>query len=461
MEKDKVKSTPTTQLVSKISFSDGRTIEYEYDKEERITKVIDSVDGTTEYTYDALGQLLTETNGTGVVNTMTYDNYGNIKTKNGVAYTYGNGIWKDLLTKVGSATISYDAQGNPTSYLGHTLTWEKGRQLKSYDSNTYTYNANGIRTSKTVGGVKHTYTLDGTKILRETWGSNTLIPLYDNGESVCGISYNYTPYYFIKNQQGDVIAIADQNANVVARYSYDAWGDHKIYDANGTKVTSTTHIGYINPFRYRGYYYDEEIDLYYLQSRYYDAAVGRFVNGDEPNIVNGIYNECLYTNAFSFANSNPIINEDVFGCLVIPRWIISFLIDLIVSLAGIGFLFAPIKYAASTLGKNALKSALKTPFTKIVVFLGQCISKILKFISWLVSKIPFIGRWLGSLLTKQLQAKATEALVGGAVSFFVNKMLTTLIVNIDVLLSLGGLIGGVIELIFDKEPIPLNGKIVV
>ena len=65
-------------------------------------------------------------------------------------------------------------QGNPTSYLGHTLTWEKGRQLKSYDSNTYTYNANGIRTSKTVGDVKHEYTLDGTKILRETWGSNTL-----------------------------------------------------------------------------------------------------------------------------------------------------------------------------------------------------------------------------------------------------------------------------------------------
>ena len=56
-----LKSTPTTQLVSEITFSDGRTIDYEYDAEERITKVIDSVDGTTEYTYDSLGQLLTET----------------------------------------------------------------------------------------------------------------------------------------------------------------------------------------------------------------------------------------------------------------------------------------------------------------------------------------------------------------------------------------------------------------
>ena len=88
------------------------------------------------------------------------------------------------------------------------------------------------------------------------------------------------------------IAIADQNANVVARYSYDAWGDHKIYDASGTKVTSTTHIRYINPYRYRSYYYDTEIAKYYLQSRYYDAAVGRFLNCDveEMNgIMLGIY----------------------------------------------------------------------------------------------------------------------------------------------------------------------------
>ena len=153
----KVKSSATTQLVSQIILSDGRTLSYEYDAEERITKVTDSVDGTTTYTYDALGQLLTETKNGIIVNTMVYDNYGNIVKKNGKVYTYGNTVWKDLLTGFDGKTISYDAQGNPTSYLGHTLTWEKGRQLKSFDSNTYTYNANGIRTSKTVGGVKHTY----------------------------------------------------------------------------------------------------------------------------------------------------------------------------------------------------------------------------------------------------------------------------------------------------------------
>ena len=155
---------------------------------------------------------------------MTYDAYGNILTKNGVTYGYSNSAWKDQLISLNNSAITYDLQGNPTTYLGHTLTWEKGRQLKSYDSNTYTYNANGIRTSKTVGGVKHNYVLDGTKIIRETWGNNELVPVYDNEDSVCGIIYNDVPYYFIKNLQGDVIAIVNKDAQTVARYSYDAWG---------------------------------------------------------------------------------------------------------------------------------------------------------------------------------------------------------------------------------------------
>ena len=103
------------------------TYSYEDDAEERITKVTDSVEGIKEYTYDALGQLLTEKHmAVGEetftdVNVMTYDGYGNIRSKNGVTYTYGNLRWKDRLSKVGGQTISYDLQGNPTTYLGHTF----------------------------------------------------------------------------------------------------------------------------------------------------------------------------------------------------------------------------------------------------------------------------------------------------------------------------------------------------
>ena len=206
---------------------------------------------------------------------MVYDNYGNIVSKNGKTYTYDS-TWKDLLISCDGQSITYDAQGNPTSYLGHTLTWEKGRQLKSFDNAQYTYNANGIRTSKTVNGVEHTFVLDGTKILKESWGSNTIIPMYDNEDCVCGIIYNDVPYYFFKNLQGDIIAIVNKDAETVAKYTYDAWGVCTI-----SQDVSDCGIANVNPFRYRGYYYDSEIGLYYLQSRYYNPTVGRFVNADE------------------------------------------------------------------------------------------------------------------------------------------------------------------------------------
>lgn len=98
---------------------------------------------------------------------MTYDNYGNIATKNGKQYVY-DAVWNDLLVAYNNLSITYDEQGNPVSYLGKTLEWEKGRQLKKFGSYEFTYNANGIRTSKKSGTTTHTYILDGVKILKET-----------------------------------------------------------------------------------------------------------------------------------------------------------------------------------------------------------------------------------------------------------------------------------------------------
>ncbi len=316
---EKIKSTATTQLVKEIVLSDDRTLTYDYDAEERITKVTckweengEIVTHITEYAYDALGQLRTETvNGT-VVNEMTYDGYGNIVSKNGKQYCYDE-VWRDKLTCCDGQVIRYDAQGNPISYLDHTLTWEKGRQLKTFDNIQYTYNANGIRTSKTVDGVKHEFVLDGTKILRETWGENTLTPLYDNEESVCGIVYNKTPYYFLKNLQGDIVAITDKNGEVVARYNYDAWGVCTV-----TQDTSACRIATVNPFRYRGYYYDGEIGMYYLQSRYYDPVVGRFVNGDDSETISH-YSDAQFNNLFTYCENDPVNGTDYSGTMLVKK----------------------------------------------------------------------------------------------------------------------------------------------
>jgi len=270
-----------------------------------------------------LGQLKSETVN-GVKTKFKYDNYGNITAKGVVdetgaiaeatkdTYVYGNGVWKDLLTSYNGQAIEYDAQGNPISYLGHTLTWEKGRQLKQFvksdgTSISYTYNANGIRTSKTVNGVEHTYTLDGTKILCEEWGENSIVPLYDNEESVCGILYNEEPYYFTKNLQGDIISIVNKAGGTVARYSYNAWGVPTI-----TEDVLPCHIAEINPYRYRGYYYDSEIGMYYLQSRYYNSNVGRYINVDEIETVCFDMN-VLFLNIFAYCKNDTANESDENG----------------------------------------------------------------------------------------------------------------------------------------------------
>ena len=111
----KLKSTPVTHLVSHITLSDGRTLDYEYDAEERITKVTDSVERVTEYTYDALGQLKTETVNDTVVNEMLYDNYGNIKAKNGVAVLNSPIIYADYLGRDAVLLI----QSNGAYGMGH------------------------------------------------------------------------------------------------------------------------------------------------------------------------------------------------------------------------------------------------------------------------------------------------------------------------------------------------------
>ena len=112
----------------------------------------------------------------------------------------------------------------------------------------------------------------------------------------------------MKNLQGDIIGITDASGNIVAKYTYDSWGKLiSIKDASDVdKTTDTTFIGYINPLRYKGYYYDSETGLYYLNARYYDPEVGRFISADET--LDGGYN------LFEYCHNNPVILYDPNGC---------------------------------------------------------------------------------------------------------------------------------------------------
>ncbi len=129
---------------------------------------------------------------------------------------------------------------------------------------SFKYDCNGIRTKKTVNGVETEYFYVGDTLVSQKTGNETI-----------NFAYNGTSYFYLTNIQGDIIGIYDSNGNVVVEYTYDSWG--KLISITGSLADT---IGIKNPLRYRGYYYDTETALYYLQSRYYDPDTGCFINMD-------------------------------------------------------------------------------------------------------------------------------------------------------------------------------------
>ena len=142
------------------------------------------------------------------------------------------------------------------------------------------------------------------RALRTSKGSNELHFFYDAQNKPAVVVFNGTPYSYVKNLQGDIVAILDSNKNVVVNYVYDAWG--RPIKKEGSLVAT---LGTVQPFRYRGYVYDEETGLYYLRSRYYDSGVCRFINSDSIIVENII----LGQNQYIYSKNDPIQYGDEDG----------------------------------------------------------------------------------------------------------------------------------------------------
>lgn len=279
-----------------------------YDASENISGITVNGAGIT-YTYDSLGRLEKEVNEQlGQTYIFTYDNNGNILTKKVGNTTINYAYDGDKLVSYNGQACVYDALGNPTIYRSKTATWVRGKRLISYNGNTFTYDATGRRLSK--NGLKFYYDSNG-RLLKQSNG----LEFYYDVIGIAAIKYNGAMYLCRKDLQGNIIALIDNNGNTVVQYNYDAWGNHKVVGANGNEITDSTHIGNLNPFRYRGYYYDVETGLYFLQTRYYDPEVGRFLNRDsiifaDPEEVNGL-------NLYAYCLNNPINYIDPLGKFVI------------------------------------------------------------------------------------------------------------------------------------------------
>ena len=111
------------------------------------------------------------------------------------------------------------------------------------------------------------------------------------------------------NLQGDVIAIVDSNGAVAVEYEYDAWGK-EIGVSTAGNVENPLHT--YNALKYKGYYYDSEMGLYYVSSRYYDPDVGRFISADTTDIL-GVSNNLYDKNLYAYCDNNPVMREDVTG----------------------------------------------------------------------------------------------------------------------------------------------------
>ena len=249
------------------------TYNYTYDVLGNIETISEGSTLKVKYYYDNLNQLTREDNAyLNKTITYSYDLGGNLtsvkeyayqtgSTVSGTAtvtnsYTYGDSNWKDKLTAYNGNTITYDAIGNPLSYYnGFGFTWTQGRRLAtaSNSSNTisYAYNSDGIRIKKTVNGTVTNYTLDGTRVIKETTGSDTIWYYYDESGTPIAFRLSNTLYLYCKNLQGDIIAIRNTAGTKLVSYVYDAWG--KVTPTNVAGTTEGTNLIAKNPYLYRGY----------------------------------------------------------------------------------------------------------------------------------------------------------------------------------------------------------------
>ena len=338
-------SLQVSQYTSQFG-SNNVSYNYTYDANGNITKITLSTGAEYRYVYDDIGQLIREDNSTlNRTYVYSYDDAGNILSKKTYAltaagvdpaplystYSYGyTDSWGDLLTSYRGVSFTYDEIGNPLTYYNgssYTFTWENGRRLKTaaVGSNTlsFTYNHDGIRTSKTVNGVVHNYTVSGSLILTEEWGTNLVVYLYDANGAPIGMRYRtssmaegvFYTFWFDKNLQGDVVAVYNETGAKVLSYTYDAWGNKTttVHNSSGTNSYAQ-----YNALTYRGYYFDSEINLYYVSSRYYDPATGRFINADDPEVLKAELEVIGQENMFAYCFNSPVNRTDSTGAW--PSW---------------------------------------------------------------------------------------------------------------------------------------------
>ena len=314
----------------------GETYSFTYDLFGRLKKEISSYSGITkEYTYDNNGNVtyITETDASNQVK-VTQQSFNNANKLQSINYQDGSFV-----------EITYDEIGNPIlisknglcgSGTGFeteniSLTYEKGNRLSTYGNNiSFKYDLSGMRISKLVGNELHKYYIHNGNILREevtnsiTGSVIYTLDFYYDETGVCSFKHNNTMYYYQKDLTGSIIGVYNDFGSIVAKYRYDAWGNHKVYDQLNQEISLNTFIGNVNPFRFKSYYFDRETGLFWLSSRYYSPELCRFISPDsveylDPRSINGL-------NLYAYCNNDPINKYDPSGHFAISLTMLGLII---------------------------------------------------------------------------------------------------------------------------------------
>ena len=326
-----------------VGYSNAGSLKYyrfaaSYDDKNRITGYGYTRPSDVYVTYDEQGQISRVNSRIVPENKYTatykYDSRGNITAKDLYPYTssadisasptetttftYANSGWKDQLVAVNGVELTYDANGNVLTYGNREYSWTNGRDLAGITDGdniySYAYDENGIRTSKTVNGKTTYYNTSNGVILSQTDGTDTWYFQYDTNGVPMGFILNGVQYFYLTNQMGDVISIVDTNGVEIAGYEYDEWGKPILAYAGDESDATQVKIANANPILYRGYYYDYETGYYYLQSRYYDPSICRFINADSAEMAYQFINSPIFSILYCYCDNDPINNIDLEGC---------------------------------------------------------------------------------------------------------------------------------------------------
>ena len=319
-------------------------------------KTVKNGSGTWEYAYDAWGNVSKATeNGSADSHTYTYDAQGQLtreydpdkKLYLGYQYDAGGNLtevrsypagaeggpegtgtvlktfaydstWKDQLASVTmdgkTRNFTYDANGNLLNGGKYTYSWTKGSLLEKVTGDgleaVYTYDASGIRTSKKVNGTTTEYLTAGGSVLSEKKNGVWQHYLYDGSGQLMAIRYKGADYYYIRDGLMTISGLVDANGVAVVNYRYDSWGI-----LTGITGSMAGTLGKDNPYRFKGYYYDEETGMYYLKSRYYQPEICRFISADEPELTRITPMALTDKNLYAYCDNNPIVRRDMDGAL--------------------------------------------------------------------------------------------------------------------------------------------------